>query len=359
MVQTLLSGEYPTQAPWWSNIALVFVVCVVTALLGRFVAPGVLLGCAAALLVGLYFLSTSLLAGPGATYLEPVTASAGVVVASLLEIGFMFLAERRDRESVKRQLVRHVGEGVAEKLTDEEWPEGQGEACKITMLFSDLQGFTSISETMTPPEICSLLNRYFGVVMPILDEHHGTLDKLIGDGMMAYFGWPARSPEHATNAIKCAVAVQQALEEWQRQPENAGMPPLRTRIGIHTGEVVIGEVGSGTRVEFTVIGDVVNVASRLEGMNKEYGTTILVSEDSRDLAGAIVPYQYRGVATMRGRREPMPVYSIDPGPASGRQRTATGSRATAARTAAAGSETAPGGAGTQPAPDGGTTERLD
>src|SRR4028119_1683320 len=104
------------------------------------------------------------------------------------------------------------------------------------MLFSDLQGFTSLSETMNSQELCAVLNRYFGdVIFPIVDKHAGTTDKLMGDGMMAYFGWPARHRDHAARAIRCALEMQTALEEWKRLPENEGLPPLRTRVGIHTG----------------------------------------------------------------------------------------------------------------------------
>ncbi|HTE18783.1 MAG TPA: adenylate/guanylate cyclase domain-containing protein, partial [Armatimonadota bacterium] len=113
-------------------------------------------------------------------------------------------------------------------------------------------------------------------------------------------------------AIRCALEMQTALEEWKRLPENDALPPLRTRVGIHTGEATIGEIGSGTRAEFTVIGDVVNVAARLEGMNKEFGSTILISDATRAAAGEIVPMIPQGMATVRGRKEPMPVYSIDP-----------------------------------------------
>ena len=323
ITQSTLNGEYIRKAGEGGTIALIFVVCMLVAVMGRLLNPNLTVGITVLMVAGLFFGSVQLMASQG-LFQEPVYASVGAVSALILETGFMYFAERRDRERVRRQLTRHVGKGVADTLADDEWPELSGESREITMLFSDLQGFTSLSETMSSQEICALLNRYFGVVFPIVDKYHGTVDKLMGDGMMAYFGFPKRRPGHAREAIECAVEIQKELEAWTRQPENAGLPPLRTRVGIHTGVATIGEVGAGDRVEFSVIGDVVNIASRLEGMNKDFGTIILISENTRDAAGEIAPMTYRGVATVRGRKEPTPVYSVDVAmQTTGRHRTST------------------------------------
>ncbi len=356
IAQTVLKGTYPTIAPWMVNLLATLVVCMSIAVLGKILPPAPLIGTLLVVIFGLYQLSIWIFSGPSAVFWEPITAMAGAGVAGGLELGFMFVVERRQRQAVRRVLDRHVGVGVAGRLADDEWPEGKGETREITMLFSDLQGFTTLSETMTSQEICALLNRYFGIILPILFEHGGTLDKLMGDGMMAYFGWPQRTERPADRSIECAVRMLEALDEWQRQPENAGMPPLRTRIGIHTGSATVGEIGGAGRAEFTVIGDVVNVASRLEGMNKDYGTQILVSQDTKDQVGNLKPMTYRGVATVRGRTEPMPVYSIDSAPSTARQRTITrgGSRTGSATQ----SRTEPHDTAPQDRPGDGNTERL-
>lgn len=313
VTQTALSGRYVQQTPEVARVLLVLGVCIVTALIGRLLnpIPSVILGGLG--LVALNSASIWLVAGPGLR-LEPVTASVGLLVTLVSELGLMFFGERKARIQARRQLSRHVGPGVADRLAEDEWPDFAGEGREITMLFSDLQGFTSLSETMSSAGICDLLNRYFGVIFPILFKYGGTVDKLMGDGMMAYFGFPQRDPEHAAKAIQCAIEMQAALEAWQRTPEMAGSPPLRTRIGIHTGEATIGEIGYGERAEFTVIGDVVNVASRLEGMNKGFNTSILISEATRNAAGDVAPMVFRGAATVRGRKEPMPVYSVETDP---------------------------------------------
>lgn len=327
VAQAVLKGGYVSKAPLLLNLLMVLVVTLAIAVAGRLLPPLPTLGIAIVLIAAVLFGTQQLLVGASGMFLEPVTASAGVGISMVLELGLMYVFERRQKAAVSRQLSRHVGPGVATQLADDEWPEMQGETREITMLFSDLQGFTSISETMTSAEICTLLNRYFGVIFPVLDKWGGSLDKLMGDGMMAYFGWPARHPNHAERAIMCAIEMQQALAEWQRQPDNAGLPPLKTRVGVHTGSATIGEIGAEGRVEFTVIGDVVNVASRLEGMNKDFGTNILISQSSRDHAGEVAPMVPRGVATVRGRKEPMPVYSVEAATSVTRQRTPTRTQA--------------------------------
>lgn len=324
-------GAFARTAPRWQLFLLTVAVCLLVAVAAKMLPPLHAGSLAAVLMAGLYFLSIQLMGASG-LFVDPITPAIGIILAVVGETGFMYVFERKERDAVRRQLRRHVGETVANKLTDDDWPTMSGEAREITLLFSDLQGFTSISENLSSAEICSLLNRYFGVILPIITQRGGTLDKMMGDGVMCYFGWPARTPDHAERAIRCALEMQEALDAWQRQPENAGLPQLRTRIGIHSGVATIGEIGGrlgprDERVEFTVIGDVVNVASRLEAMNKEFGTTILVSEATRDLSGETAPMQPRGVVTVRGRREPMQVFSIEPATSG-----ATGYR-TAARSA--------------------------
>jgi adenylate cyclase len=313
IAQTVLSGLYPREASGPAQALLVLGVCILMGAVTRYVTPVPALGVAFVVATGLVWGSVRLLAD-GGLWLEPVTALGGLTSSTICGTVLMYLVEHRERMETRRQLSRHVGPGVAAKLAEHEWPDLGGESVEITLLFSDLQGFTSLSEGMTSQELCSLLNRYFGeVIFPVVDRHGGSTDKLMGDGMMAYFGWPMRDADHAARAIKCALEMQEALAAWVRLPENAELPPLKTRVGIHTGEATVGEIGSGARAEFTVIGDVVNVASRLEGMNKEFGSVILISDATRLEAASTldVPLKSRGVVAVRGRVEPLPVFSVE------------------------------------------------
>jgi adenylate cyclase len=314
ITQTALAGSYVRRAPGWIGVLVVLLACLGVALLGRILLPLQLLAASSLLLAALNGGSVVLLQRVG-FWQEPVTASTGLVLAVLGQTAFMHFAERRDRIRMKRQLGRHVGPGIADSLADEDWPDLTGESCELTLLFSDLQGFTSLSETMNSQEIVRVLNAYFSVLFECVFRYGGTVDKLMGDGLMVYFGRFPKDPDHAANAVRCALDMQAALKVWVALPENASLPILRTRVGLHTGIVTVGGIGSGEREEFTVIGDPVNVASRLEGMNKEFGSLILVSEATKEAAEGAEPgiaaFVSRGAATVRGRKEPMPVYSVE------------------------------------------------
>lgn len=309
--QTVLSGLYPREAGDAARFLLLLTACLAMALIARILTP---LPAAFLGLIGvaaLVFGSIHLFASTG-VWLEPVTAVAGLVTTTITGSGLMYILEHRERLAMRRQLSRQVGEAVAAQLTEGDWPDRGGETVEITVMFSDLQGFTSLSETMSSSELCDVLNRYFGdVIFPLVDRYGGSTDKLMGDGMMAYFGWPARHADHARRAVLCALDMERELVKWLELPENAGLPALRTRIGLHTGVATVGEIGSGKRVEFTVIGDVVNTSARLESMNKEFGSVILMSEPTRSAAGDIgVRTWERGAVAVRGKVEPIPVHSI-------------------------------------------------
>lgn len=311
-LQTELSGLYLRAASPMAHTLILLAACLLMAAVTRLFTPLPAVGVGIFALLGLFFGSVWLLSAHS-YWVEPVTASAGVLFSTMAGTAVMYAAEHKERMLTRRLLDRHLGPGVARTLSEDQFPELGGESVEITLLFSDLQGFTSLSEKMDSPQICALLNRYFGeVIFPILFRHGGTLDKLMGDGMMAYFGWVPRHPDHARRAVLCALEMERALADWLKEPENAELPPLRTRIGIHTGVATVGEIGSGQRTEFTVIGDVVNVSARLEAMNKEFGSVILMTEATRSGAGEVdVRMTERGAVPVRGRAEPIPVFSID------------------------------------------------
>jgi adenylate cyclase len=310
IAHTVLSGRYIRTASPRAELCLLVIACLATVLLTRrlnallalLVTGGVLAATFWASIIGMR---------AWAYWLDPVRASVGVIFAYGLEMMLLQVAERRQQKEVRGLFGRHVGAAVMEDLLREDRPPALGgEPREITLLFSDLQGFTTISEQMPPRRVVGLLNEYFEVMLQILDKYGGTVDKLMGDGIMAYFGAPVPQPDHARRAVACALEMQEAMDDFRRDPRRALFPPLHMRIGIHTGEAVVGRIGTLAREEYSVIGDVVNVASRLEGLNKEFGTTILMSDETCQAAQPDVPVQFRGETSVRGRLRAVRVYSI-------------------------------------------------
>jgi adenylate cyclase len=191
-------------------------------------------------------------------------------------------------------------------------------------LFTDLEGFTTLSEHLRPSQLSAHLGEYFKEMLDVLLPHRGTLDKLIGDAIMMYFGCPIRDPRHAVDACRGALAMQQRMralnERWSRE----SLPRLRTRIGINTGVAVAGNMGTDRVFNYTIIGDCVNLASRLEGVNKEYGTSTIIGEDTWTLVREQFVTRELDWIRVKGKTRPVAIYELvaEAGGASARQQEA-------------------------------------
>ena len=211
--------------------------------------------------------------------------------------------------SAATELSRFVPDRVAEQVRSADAPvqAGQGEVGEATILFTDIEGFTTLSERLSPERLISLLNEYFAVVSEPIVRRGGVINQFQGDAILATFNMPDRLPDHAREAVQAACEMQDALRQHRFGDELT----LRSRIGINSGRVVGGLVGTGDRLGFTVHGDEVNLAARLEQLNKEHGTRILVSRRTADLAGReqfeFVPI---GSTTVRGRQASVEIFSL-------------------------------------------------
>jgi adenylate cyclase len=217
----------------------------------------------------------------------------------------------KERERLKLHFTRYVSQYVMEKiLSAETVAKLEGERRKITVLFSDVREFTHLAERLAPEEVVSLLNEYFKAMIDIIFKHHGTLDKFMGDGLMVEFGAPLDDALQERNAVDAAIAMQKEMVSLGVQWKSQGKPSLKIGIGIHTGQAIVGNIGSEVRMEYTAIGDTVNVAARLEQMTKAIDVPILISEATHAAVKDHFTFKNLGSKTLPGREVPITVYSV-------------------------------------------------
>ena len=211
----------------------------------------------------------------------------------------------RERELVRETFGRFVNPAVAKTIL--EHPERLGgEVCTATVLFTDIEAFTTLTESMAPTDTITLLNEYFEVIMEPVSRFGGVITNFTGDSLLAVFNVPEPDPDHAANAVRAALGIERALEG---RTFGAGVT-MRTRIGINTGDVVAGAVGGSDRLGYTILGDAVNLAARLEQLNKDYGSLIMVSAQTATLAGDEFDFAPIGDITVKGRAQPVRAFTV-------------------------------------------------
>lgn len=213
------------------------------------------------------------------------------------------------REQRKRErLGRYFSPQVAAHLEEHGEAFGTGESREVTILFADLRDFTALSERLDGKAVVATLNEFHSQMVEQLFAFGGTLDKYMGDGIMAYFGAPVAQPDHAAQAVHCALAMQDEMAQLNAARTRRGEPPLRMGVGIHTGRVVLGDIGAPRRREYTAIGDTVNVAARIEQLTKLHAVPILVSDETRQQVGAGVRFTAAEPVLVKGKSEPLRTY---------------------------------------------------
>ena len=279
----LLAILFPLLSPVWATFASVFMLAV-------------------SILFNLYFWQTHNMVLPLASII------AMLLCIFLVNMSYGFFIERRG----KRQIASTFGQYVPPELVDEMNfdPNSytlEAENREMTVLFSDVRGFTSLSEGLSPGELSELMNAYLTPMTAIIHEYRGTIDKYIGDAVMAFWGAPIHNPEHARYALQTGLAMLERVNALREEFKERGWPEIRIGIGINTGVMSVGNMGSKFRMAYTVLGDAVNLGSRLEGLTKSYGVEIIVSETTKE---AVPDYVYRelDIVRVKGKDRPIAIY---------------------------------------------------
>jgi len=246
-----------------------------------------------------------------------MVAAAGVM--ALVAASCIFLVDRFKKltrtitsEQLRAERMgRYFSPQVASLMNDEQTSGMVGQSQDITVLFCDIRGFTAMTEELGNQEVVELLNQYFTTMVDVVFEFGGTLDKFMGDGILAYFGAPVVYADHADRAISCAKSMQQAIERENLIKKNQGKPTLEAVIVVHSGPAILGTIGSDKRREFTAIGKTINVAARMEAVAKEHEVKILVSHACKELAKQEASFTELAPAKLRGVPEPLRCYALE------------------------------------------------
>ena len=233
----------------------------------------------------------------------------GVVLVYVAQGGTAFLSEQARRRQIKQAFGLYVSPAVVDQMVAHpELLKLGGERRELTILFNDLAGFTTLAETLSAEDTARILNEHLTAMTTIVLNYGGTVDKFIGDAVMAFWNAPLDDPEHALHACQAAVDMQADLAKRRAELGHAG---LNMRIGINSGPAVVGNMGSAMRFDYSCIGDSVNLASRLENVNKMYGTGTLVARSTIDAVGGRVPGRLVDRVRVKGKKEPVEIYTLD------------------------------------------------
>ncbi len=242
------------------------------------------------------------------SFINPIMVQ---VTTLIFGYSFKFISENRNKEKIKQAMGKYLSQDIMKNVVNniDDLKLG-GKRAVVTVLFSDIRGFTSLSEKMPAEEVSMILNEYFSEMEPIITKYNGVINKFIGDAVMAIFGEPIQDINHPQNAVKCAYEMLKTVEYLREKWLYEGKPKIEIGVGINTGEVFIGNIGTETRMEYTVIGDTVNLASRIESYNKVYKTNLLVSSSTYEHIADIADVIKISEVQIRGKAKKMNIYEV-------------------------------------------------
>ncbi|MBI4795469.1 MAG: adenylate/guanylate cyclase domain-containing protein [Deltaproteobacteria bacterium] len=313
LLDNLLQGDFLKTVPawlWWAW-TLVLVGSMVLTVLFVSGMSGLIANLGALVIFNALHVALCVFAFTRSWYADPLLPDLALNFSFALAAVYSYATEGRQKHAIRGMFAQYMSEVVINHLL--EHPEKLklgGERRRITIFFSDLAGFTTLSERLDPEKVVALLNDYLSRMTDIILEEDGMVDKFEGDAIMAFWGAPLDQEDQAVLTCRAALRQAAALQDLNRQFADRGLPRLNLRMGLHTGEAIVGNLGSQKRFDYTAIGDSVNLASRLEGLNKFYGTPIMASEATVQECRDLVEFRELDWVAVKGRAAPVTVYEV-------------------------------------------------
>ena len=309
IADSILSSTFIRPAPSVSRIATVVIAAIAVGLLSAFLPFAGAAAAAAAIIGGwTWFAVSAFKTGLWLNMVQPQIAGG---IALFAGTAYQYFVEGREKRKMKRLFGRYVSRDVyAQLVAHPELAELGGKRREMTVLFSDIRGFTSVTERGDPEEIVAQLNEYFSKMVEIVFRHKGTVDKFVGDMVMALFGAPLDDPDHAEHAVQAAIDMVEELGRMNRSWKEKGMAQLDIGVGINSGDMIAGNIGSSSIMSYTVIGDNVNLGSRLESLNKDYKTRIIMSDATRTRLTQAYETRPLGDVVVKGKSKPVAIFEI-------------------------------------------------
>jgi adenylate cyclase len=311
IMETLLTGKFIQVIPWHIQLALLIAIGLLTVFVSLRFKP-INAGLILTGLVVAYFVAATALFDKSLIWVEMVRPLAVVLFTNMAILGYRYLTEEKQKVWIKNMFQGYMSKDLVDKImANPDLLLMGGDKKEITVFFSDIKGFSSFSEKLgTPERLIALINEYLGNMSDVVLEHGGYISKYEGDAIMAFWGAPTEDPQHAETCIKCVWAMNQRLKVLNADLAKRQMPNLFTRFGINTGQVTVGNVGSERKKSYTAMGDSVNLGSRLEGANKEYGTAIMISEFTYAKVTGLYPVRELDLLRVVGKEQPVRVYEL-------------------------------------------------
>lgn len=308
-LDNIINNEFLIQTTLAQDLFSLFILLIATFLIVRYFSLFVSLGIVALSMIS--YIAICILCYRFNLVISVITPLMLQIITMTVAYSYRFILEGQNKEKIKSAMGKYISNDVMQNVVKNiDTLKLGGKRADLTVLFADIRGFTSMSEKMSAEEVSVILNEYFTEIEPIISKYNGVINKFIGDAVMAIFGEPIQDKNHAMNAVKCANEMLEKVDELQQKWLLEGKPKIEIGIGINTGGAFVGNIGSESRLEYTVIGDMVNLASRIESYNKVYKTKFLISSTTYEKVRNIADVIKISEVSIRGKAKKLNIYEV-------------------------------------------------